>query len=115
MFLSSDTPGKVENVTCERNSPSSVLTIKWNSLPSLDINDTDPDIVYSVELYQITCGQDIFMNNNNNMPQNSTSNSIDPTQIYGVTITARNNMEGARNGPSVEMKGILYIHTCPYL
>ena len=36
---------------------------------------------------------------------NSTNNTVDPMQIYKVIITARNNVEGAKNGTSVEMRG----------
>ena len=108
LLSSSDTPGEVQNPTCERNSPSNVLTTQWTSVPSLDINDTDPDIVYSVGLYQITCGQNVLLINSENVAGNSTSNTVDPTQIYRVVVAARNNVEEARNGPSVEMRGKKY-------
>ena len=91
----------------ERNSPSDVLITQWNSVPSLDINDTDPDIMYSVELYQITCEQNILLMNSS-VTGSSTSNSVDPMQIYRVVVAARNNVEEARNGPSVEMRGKKY-------
>ena len=99
-----ETPGKVENTVCERNSHLDVLTTQWNSLPSLDINDTDPDVVYRYELYLITCGQNILINSRN-VTGNSTSDSVDPMQIYRATVAARNNVEGARYGPSVEIDG----------
>ena len=101
---SSGTPGKVKIVSINRNPSSSLLTTRWSSLPSLDLNDTDPDIVYSVELYKITCGEDIFMSHED-VFVNSTNNTVDPMQIYKVIITARNNVEGARNGNSTEISG----------
>ena len=94
-----------------------LLTTQWNSLPSLDINDTDPDIVYSVELYQITCGQEILMNSET-VSKNSTGNEVDPMQIYKVIIAARNNVAEARNGPSEVMTGIVhvqYVEYCGYI
>ena len=109
----------MKNDTWERNSFSSLLTTRWSSLPSLDLNDTDPDIVYSVELYKITCGEDIFMSRED-VFVNSTNNTVDPMEIYKVIITARNNVEGARNGTSVKMRGEcvtctdVYIHVCTY-
>ena len=106
--VSSDTPGKVKDISLERNSPANVLTTQWTSVPSLDINDTDPDIVYSVELYQITCGQNILLMNSENVTGNNTSNNVDPMQIYRVVVAARNNVEEARKGPSVEMRGKKY-------
>ena len=94
----------MKHATWERNSSSSLLTTRWSSLPSLDLNDTDPDIVYSVELYKITCGEDIFMSHED-VFVNSTNNTVDLLEIYKVIITARNNVEGAKNGTSVEMRG----------
>ena len=60
--------------------------------------------MYSVELYKITCGEDIFMSHED-VFVNCTNNTVDPMEIYKVIITARNNVEGARNGTRVEMKG----------
>ena len=91
-------------VSINRNSSSSLLTTHWSSLPSLDLNDTDPDIVYSVELYKITCGEDIIMSHED-VFVNSTNNTVDPMEIYKVIITARNNVEGARNGTKTETSG----------
>ena len=108
IVVSSDTPGKVKNISLERNSPLlNVLTTQWNSLPSLDINDTDPDIVYSVELYEITCGQNILLMNRENVTGNRINSIVDPMQIYKVLIAARNNVAEARNGPSEVMTGII--------
>ena len=94
----------MKNATSERNSLSSLLTTRWLSLPSLDLNDVDPDIVYSVELYKITCGEDIFMSRED-VFVNSTNNTVDPMEIYKVIITARNNVERARNGNRTETSG----------
>ena len=95
------------------------MTTQWNYLPSLDINDTDPDIVYSVELYQITCGQNILLMNSENVTGNRINSKVDPMQIYKVLIAARNNVAEARNGESEVMSGIIeyyriciLVHTC---
>ena len=70
----------------------------------LDINGSDPDIVYGVGLYKITCGLDTFINYEI-ATMNYTSNTVDPYQIYKAVITPRNNVEGARNGTSAMMEG----------
>ena len=102
-----DTPKQVENATCRRDYSEDELTTLWNPLPTLDINDTDPDILYTVELYQITCGQNILINRTEVAGSNVTEEGIDLMQIYKAVIAARNNVSDARNGPSAEMKGIL--------
>ena len=79
----------------------------WNPLPSLDINDTDPDILYTVELYQITCGQNILINRMEVAGSNVTEEGLDLMQIYKAFIAARNNVRGARNGPTAKMNGIM--------
>ena len=79
--------------------------ILWNPLPTLDINDTDPDIVYTVELYQITCGQNILINRTVVAGTSITEENLDLMQIFKAVIAARNNVPGARNGPSVEIEG----------
>ena len=84
---------------------SNTILIQWDAPPSLDLTDVEPDIVYSVELYKITCGQNIFINHKV-VFVNSTNNTVDPMEIYKVIITARSNVEGARNGNSVETRGI---------
>ena len=40
------------------------------------------------------------------MSRNKTNSTVDPTQIYRVIIAARNNVERARNGKSVELNGM---------
>ena len=105
IYLSfSDTPGNVSNASCERNYSSSVLTTSWASVPSLDLTDIDPDVVYSVDLFKITCGQDVSVSQEI-VNGNNTTNTLDLMQIYKAIITPRNNVEGARNGTSVILKG----------
>ena len=64
-------------------------------MPSLDLTDADPDIIYAVEFFKITCGLNVHI-----------SRRIDMMQVYKAVITARNNVMEARNGPSVEIGGI---------
>ena len=49
----------------------------WNPLPTLDINDTDPDILYTVELYLITCGQNIPIHQTEVAGNNVTEEGVD--------------------------------------
>ena len=99
-----DTPGRLSNVILERNYSSNTLTSLWDPLPSLDLTDIDPDIVYAVELYRITCGQNVFMSHTVVVESSTTKESLDLIQIYKAVIAARN-VTGARNGPSVEIRG----------
>lgn len=94
----------MSDAVCERNYSSGVLTTSWTALPSLNITDIDPDIVYSVEVFKITCGLDVSMSHKI-VTENSTSNFLDLMQIYKAVITPRNNVDNARNGTSEVMRG----------
>ena len=100
----------VGNASCQRDYTFNLLITLWNPLFTLDINDTDPDIVYTVQLFRTTCGQNTLMNQTTVNWNNATEENLDLMQIYKAVIAARNNVPGARNGPSVEMEGIVVIH-----
>ena len=81
----------------------------WSLIPTLDINDTDSDILYTVELYQITmsCGQNILIHQRDLADNNVTEEGLGLMQIYKAVIATRNNVRGGRNGPVVETKDII--------
>ena len=106
MYLSTDTPEQVQNADIQRDYYLNVLAILWDPLPTLDLTDIDPDIVYTVELFKIICDQNISISHTVVTESNATIENLDFMQIYKVVITARNNVREARNGPRVEIRGI---------
>ena len=88
-----------------RNYSLGVLTIEWDPLPTLDLTDADPDIVYNVELVRITCGQNVSISQTSVVETSATVENLDLMQIYKAVISARNNVREARNGPSMEISG----------
>ena len=116
----SDIPAKVDNASCQRDYTAKSLVTLWNPLFTLDINDTDPDIIYDVQLFKTTCGQIILIDQTTVAGSSASEENLDLMQIYKAVIAARNNVPGARNGPSVEVEGIVVIHqhvhanTCTY-
>ena len=102
-------PGNVNNLGLERNcsSESGVLTTFWDPLPTLDITDRDPDIIYRVQIFKTTCGRSVLMSDEN-VTESITSNYLSPLElmeIYSAVITPRNNVPGYVNGPTREVKG----------
>ena len=100
-------PGNVSNLGFERNYSSGVLTTFWDPLPTLDITDRDPDIIYHVQIFKTTCGQYVLLSDEN-VTESITSNSLSPLElmeIYSAIIIPRNNVPRYVNGPSREMKG----------
>ena len=82
-----------------------MLTVVWDLLPTLDLTDIDPDIVYTVELFMITCGQNVSISRTVVAGNSATEENLDLMQIYKAVIAARNNVREVRNGPSVEIRG----------
>ena len=100
-------PGEVRNITCERDYSFGVLTTLWTPVPSLDLTDIDPDIVYSIELFKISCNRNSFISHKVISASNSSEENLDLRQIYEAVIVARNNVTEAMDGPRVVMRGKL--------
>ena len=83
-------------------------TLTWIPPPSLDLTGVDPDIVYCVEVYNITCRRrDLIISDCNVTEPSYTSDDIAPdVYIYEYIVTPRSNVEGATNGtPSQPVRG----------
>ena len=82
-------------------------TITWDAPFSLDLTGVDPDIVYCVEVYNITCGEfhPVFMNCN--VVKDMITCSCEPSFIYEVLITPRSNANRSLNGTALAIKGNL--------
>ena len=86
-------------------------TISWNPPPSLDLTNVEPDIVYGVDVYNITCGgRELLISDCDVTETSYTSDVIAPDgYIYEYIVTPRSNVEGAINGtPSQPLRGIEY-------
>ena len=86
----------------------SVSSISWVAPFSLNLTDVDPDVVYCVEVYNITCGRrDLIISDCNVTEPSYTSDDIAPDgYIYEYTVTPRSNVEGASNGTSLTVTGV---------
>ena len=82
-------------------------SISWEPPDSLDLTYADPDVAYCVDVYNITCGRrDLIVSDCDVTEPSYTSDVIAPRgDIYEYIVTPRSNVEGARNGTSVTMKG----------
>ena len=83
----------------------------WIAPFSLDLTNVDPDTVYCVEVYNITCGRrDLIISDCNVTKSSYTSDDIAPDgYIYEYTVTPRSNVEGARNGTGLTVTGFMHI------
>ena len=85
-------------------------TITWDPPFSLDLTDIDPDIVYCVEVYNITCGRrDLFISDCNVTEPSYTSDALYEGLLYHITVTPRSNVSNALSGNSLSITGIICI------
>ena len=96
--------GSLESVT---NLVRKGNTLSWEPPCFLDLTGVDPDIVYCVEVYNITCGRSLLISECNVMENSYTNDALHPGYIYEYTVTPRSNVEGARNGTNLTVMGVL--------
>ena len=81
-------------------------TIIWVLPFSLDLTGVDPDIVYCVEVYNITCGvDDLVVGDCNVTEAHYVDSRLQQGHIYRITITPRSNIQDVRNGTRLTNEG----------
>ena len=83
-------------------------TITWEPPFSLDLTGIDPDIVYCVEVYNITCGVDDLVAGDCNVTEpRYVDRRLWQGYIYRITVTPRSNVQGVtvRNGTRLIKEG----------
>ena len=83
--------------------------LSWSPPFSLDLTNVEPDIVYCVDVYNITCGgRELLISDCDVTETSYTSDVIAPDgYIYEYIVTPRSNVEGAINGtPSQPLRGM---------
>ena len=82
-------------------------TILWIAPFSLNLTNVEPNIVYCVEVYNITCGwRELLISDCDVMETSYTSDDLQPGYIYEYTVTPRSNVEGAQNGTCKTVTGV---------
>ena len=85
----------------------------WTPPPTLDLTDAEPDIVYCIEIYNITC-------DNQRDLLSSDCYQLDPVYggqfsyyyIYEIAVTPRSNVIGAINGTPLTVNGKVDLYQC---
>ena len=81
-------------------------TLSWTVPFSLDLTNIEPDIVYCVEVYNITCGgRELVISDCDVMESSFTNDALQSGYIYEYTVTPRSNVAGAQNGTSLTITG----------
>ena len=80
-------------------------TLFWVPPFSLDLTGVDPDIVFCLEVYNITCGRNLLIRECDVMNTSYTNYALLPGYMYEYNITSRSNVKGARNGRNLTVIG----------
>ena len=113
--VSSATLDAVKNI--RRN----VSVITWLPPFSLNLTGIDPDIAYCVEIYNISCGMRDLVTDECSVFEpyyyvESTIIALNQGFTYETAVTPRNNVDGAKNGTSLSIRGIiLWSNSCNVL
>ena len=81
-------------------------TLTWVPPFSLNLTNVEPDIVYCVEVYNITCGRSHLISECDVMEISYTNSALHSGVIYEYTVTPRSNVQGAQNGTSQTVTGV---------
>ena len=81
----------------------------WESPFSLDLTNINPDIVYCVTVYNITCGKKDLVVSGYNISQPRFNLDVDIAYLYDFTIIPRSNVELSVDGVPLQAQGT-YIH-----
>jgi hypothetical protein len=101
----------VENLDKVTDIDKDAFILSWSSPFSLNLTDIEPDIVYCVEVYNITCGKRGLITSDCNVTESSYTSDAPNGYIYEYIVTPRSNVEGARNGtPSDPFRGASGLH-----
>ena len=83
-------------------------SITWDPPFSLNLTNIDPDIIYCVEVYNITCGRrDLIISDLNVTEHSYTSDALYEGILHNITVTPRSNVHNALNGISSTFTGRL--------
>ena len=87
-------------------------SITWGPPFSLNLTGIDPDIVYCVEVYNITCGvDDLVVGNCNVTEPRYVDNGLQQGHICRIIVTPRSNGRNAQNGTNSTKEGtIMHVH-----
>ena len=81
--------------------------ITWMAPFSLNLTGVDPNIIYCVEVYNITCGvDDLVVDDCNVTEPRFVDNRLQQGYIYRITITPRSNGQNGQNGTSNTIQGV---------
>ena len=87
----------------ERSTTSTSVFITWEAPFSLNLTTAEPDIMYFIDIYNISGGGELV--ESNNVVTSSyifTPDNPNPDHLFSFEVTPRSNVPGALNGTTSE-------------
>ena len=84
---------------------SSVIT--WEPPFSLNLTNIYPDIVYCVEIFNITCDSRVLVVDDCYVTEPVYTFLLEPAFIYEIAVIPRSNVAGAENGSKATINGLV--------
>ena len=111
MVHDSGTLEAIINLTTTSDSMSSIIHLGWQSPFSLNLTTAEPDIVYCVDIFNITDERDHLISSCSVFKTyyNFEVDNPDTKDLFQLIITPRSNVEGARNGTTREVNATYLI------
>ena len=80
------------------------ISVSWEAPFSLNLTTAEPDIVYCVDVYNVTEGEDL-VESSCDITETSytfTPDNPNPDHLFDFTVTPRSNVPGSLNGTTSE-------------
>ena len=99
----------VDHLKVTSSPTSTPIQLRWTQPFSLDLNDTNPDVIYCIDIYEVT---DIGLQRDLHIPVVSDCSVIRPqysftpansNSLFQFVVTPRSNVPGAKNGTANEI------------
>ena len=84
----------------------SISSITWYPPFSLDLTHVQPDVIYCLEISNITCGYNDTIVSDCHVFSESYNISLNSHLIYEIAVTPRSNVDGADNGTKTTFNGV---------
>ena len=84
-------------------------TLSWERPFSLNLTNAEPDVIYHVEVYNITCERSHVISEHTVIETSYTSDALHSGYIYEYIVTPRSNVQGATSGENKTVTGFSYI------
>lgn len=80
--------------------------ISWEPPFSLNLTNVYPDIVYCVEIFNVTCGSRVLVVDDCYVLESVYTFLLNPAFIHEIAVTPRSNVDGAENGSKATLNGL---------